>query len=153
MHSFPSVWYRTFSEELNKSTATQTLQSTQSFSLDVVCHLEVMNKVSLHSFNFFFSCFHGYMSTMASAFPKMLCYRVTNFLPKLVHMLLFYMEKNWISIYWFPRFSAVAQISHIVEIFSSWRFFVCRARVFSIVFFLKRCTIRRKLHNILNFDV
>ncbi len=35
-------------------------------------------------------------------------YRVTNFLPKLVDMLLFSTEKNWISIFGFPLFSGYA---------------------------------------------
>ncbi len=35
-------------------------------------------------------------------------YRVTNFLPKLVDILLFSAQKNWISIFWIPLFSGVA---------------------------------------------
>ncbi len=35
-------------------------------------------------------------------------FRVTNFFPKLVHMLLFSLEKNWISIFWIPLFSGIA---------------------------------------------
>ena len=35
-------------------------------------------------------------------------YRVTNFLPKLIHMLLFSAGKNWISIFLNPLFSGIA---------------------------------------------
>ena len=52
---------RHFSKSCIESMATQTLQSPRTLSFDVSCHLEVVNEVSLH----------GYISTMASGFPKM----------------------------------------------------------------------------------
>ena len=41
-------------------------------------------------------------------------YRVTNFVPKLVNMLLFSTKKNWISIFGFPLFSGYAQLNGAV---------------------------------------
>ena len=60
-----------FSKSCIKSIATQTPQSPRMLGFDISCHLEVINEVSLHFFfNFFFSHFHGYISTMALGFPK-----------------------------------------------------------------------------------
>ncbi len=39
-------------------------------------------------------------------------YRVTNLLPKLIDMLLFSAEKNWISIFWVPLFLGIRQFKH-----------------------------------------
>ncbi len=47
--------------------------------------------------------------TLSTSFDIfVITYRVTNFLPKLVHMLLFSAEKNWISIFGFPLFLGYA---------------------------------------------
>ena len=42
-------------------------------------------------------------------------YRVTNFLPKLVDMLLFSVKKNWISIFWNPLFSGIARAHTLLK--------------------------------------
>ena len=55
-------------------------------------------------------------------------YRVTNFLPKLVHRLFIYfilffsMEKNWISMFWIPLFSWIAYIHVMLKDFALMRF-------------------------------
>ncbi len=56
--------------------------------------------------NSFFS--HQRHALSASFDIFVVTYRVTNFLPKLVNMLLFSAEKNWISIFWNPLFLGIA---------------------------------------------
>ena len=75
---------------------------------------------------FSFFCQRHALSTSFDIF--VVTYRVTKFLPKLMDMLLFSMEKNWISIFCFPYFpvlpgctrSHARMLSELKSFSSSW---------------------------------